>query len=387
MGAMMRNELNDTATLQAMEFCVQQIRRNLHEFTERFQDAASVDGFYKPIENTYWTTGFWTGQIWLAYEFCADKAFLEAALKQVDSFHQRIVDKVEVDHHDMGFLYSLSCVAGYKLTGSETGKEAAIMAADQLMARFHPKGGFLQAWGSMDAPENHRLIIDCLLNLPLLYWATEVTGDEKYQEIALIHTKTALDNVIREDYSTHHTFYFDQETGSPEYGETCQGYNNESAWARGQAWGVYGTALSYKYTKDPKYIDIFKHVSEFYLSRLPEDMVPYWDLIFTDGSAEPRDSSSAAIVACGFLEMAKYLEGDDQRFYKKKAEEMIQSLIANYLVQDINQSNGLLLHGTYSKHSPFNTCNHYGVDECTSWGDYYFMEALTRLLGDWEMYW
>ena len=158
----------------------------------------------------------------------------------------------------MGFLYSPSCVAGYKLIGSEKGKEAAIKAAEQLITRFHPVGEFIQAWGAMNEPDNYRLIIDCLLNLPLLYWASEETGDTKYKEIAEKHIHTAIANVIREDFSTWHTFFFDMQTGRPLRGATCQGYRDGSAWARGQAWGVYGSALAYKYTKRKEYITIFK---------------------------------------------------------------------------------------------------------------------------------
>lgn len=216
---------------------------------------------------------------------------------QIDSFLNRIENKIEVDHHDMGFLYSPSCVAGYKLTGNETGRKAAILAADQLIRRFHPVGNFIQAWGAMDAPENYRLIIDCLLNLPLLYWASEETGDPKYRDIAEKHIHTAVANVIREDHSTWHTFFFDMKTGAPDHGATCQGYRDGSAWARGQAWGIYGMALAYKYTEREEYIQKFRDVTDFFLAHLPKDMVPFWDLEFTDGDDQPRDSSSASIAA------------------------------------------------------------------------------------------
>lgn len=379
--------LTEEQVKEALNESVAMIRRNLETYTYHFQDAASTNGIYKPIENTYWTTGFWTGEIWLAYEYTNDPVFKYAAMIQVESFLDRIVKKIEVDHHDMGFLYSLSCVAAYKLTGDERAKRAAILAADQLITRFRVPGNFLQAWGSLDDPKNYRLIIDCLLNLPLLYWASEVTGDVKYEEIALKHIKTALDNVIRDDNSTHHTFYFDPTTGAPLYGETCQGYDNTSAWARGQAWGIYGAALSYRYTKNEEYIETFRKVSTFFLEHCPSDQVPYWDLVFSDGSREPKDSSSAAIAVCGFLEMAKYLDEDESVKYIDMAHTMMNSLIQNYTVKDPNQANGLLLHGTYSKKSPFNTCTEYGVDECTSWGDYFYMEALTRMYKDWNLYW
>lgn len=371
----------------ALEEATKQILNQLPNFTRAFPKAYSENGFYQPIPNIDWTTGFWTGEIWLAYEYSQDKRLLVAANKQVESFLDRIEKKIEVDHHDMGFLYTPSCVAAYRLTGNTVAKKAALLAADQLISRYQEKGEFLQAWGSMDAPENYRLIIDCLLNVPLLYWATEETGNLKYKEIGLKHTHTALNNVIRDDASTWHTFFFNRETGLPDHGATCQGYKDGSAWARGQAWGVYGLALAYAYTKEPDYIELFRRVTKYYLDHLPEDLVPYWDLCFKDGDDEPRDSSSASIVSCGLLEMAKYLEPDEAEYYTRLAKEMMYSLVNGYAIKDPAVSNGLVAHSTYSKRSPYNTCNHYGVDECNIWGDYFYMEALTRLTKDWKKYW
>lgn len=383
---------NDVAA--AMDFALEQVKDNLKEFTYQFKKAYSEGGFYKPTENVNWTTGFWTGQVWLAYEWAKQEgdetgadALKNAGEIQIDSFMERITKKIEVDHHDMGFMYSPSCVAGYKLVGSETGKKAAILAADQLISRFHPVGEFIQAWGPMDQPENYRFIIDCLLNLPLLYWATEETGDGKYREIAEKHIHTAVANVIREDYSTWHTFFMNMETGAPDHGATCQGYRDGSAWARGQAWGVYGMALAYRYTGRKEYIEDFKHVTGYFLDHLPEDLVPYWDLEFGDGADEPRDSSSASIAACGMLEMAKYMEAEDAAYYTGIARKLMKSVVDSYAVKDKAESNGLVLHSTYSKKSPYNTCTPEGVDECNIWGDYFYMEALIRLSGDWNPYW
>ena len=306
---------------------------------------------------------------------------------QVASFLHRIENKIDVDHHDMGFLYSPSCVAAYKLNGNMDARKAALLAADQLIARYHPVGEFIQAWGSMDAPENYRLIIDCLLNLPLLYWASEETGDDKYRKIAQKHIHTAVKNVVREDYSTWHTFYFDRKTGAPDHGATCQGYRDGSAWARGQAWGVYGCALAYKYTECGEYIELFRHVTQYFLEHLPQDMIPFWDLEFTDGDDQPRDSSAASIAACGMLEMIKFMDEKEAAVYERYARQLMKSLYERYAVKDPRVSNGLVLHSTYSNHSPYNTCDHCGVDECNAWGDYFYMEAMTRLHKDWNLYW
>lgn len=381
-------EITDSEVGAALDAASAQVIRNLPKFTHCFQKAYSENGFYQPTENRDWTTGFWTGEIWLAYEHTKNPALKEAGEIQMKDFLNRIEEKIDVETHDLGFLYSPSCVAGYKLTGSQVGRMAALKAAEELITRFHEKGEFIQAWGPLNAPDNYRLIIDCLLNLPLLYWATEETGEEKYRQVAEKHIHTALANVIRPDFSTWHTFFFNRETGAPDHGATCQGYRDGSAWARGQAWGVYGTAVGYKYTKRESYIPIFKGVTEYFLRHLPEDLVPYWDLEFGDGNEDqPRDSSSASIAACGMLEMAKYLPSKEAAYYISIAKRLMKSVVDHYAVKDPSQSNGLVLHSTYSNHSPYNTCNHYGVDECNIWGDYFYMEALTRLYKDWNIYW
>lgn len=385
-------EVDKVEIKAAMGKAVKQVERNLPEFTEQFPGANSFELFYKPGPNVDWTTGFWTGEIWLAYENAATEKekeeFRRAGEIQVQSFLERITNRVNVDHHDMGFLYSLSCVAAYKLTGMEKAKKAALLAADNLLSRFQPVGKFIQAWGEMGAKDNYRFIIDCLLNIPLLYWAFEETGEEKYRDVAEQHIHTALANVIREDNSTWHTFFMDPETGKPDHGATCQGYKDGSAWARGQAWGVYGTALGYRYTKREEYIGYFKRITDYFLNHLPEDLCPYWDLTFGDGDDEPRDSSSAAIAACGMLEMSKYMGEEDREFYTSAALKIMEQMIAKYSVKDPLISNGQLLAGTYSKKTPYNTCAEAGVNECVIWGDYFYMEALNRILDpDWEMYW
>ena len=378
--------ISNQAAAAALDEAVEQVRINLPLYTDNCQNHSSVDNIYPPCDNVQWTCGFWPGEVWLSYERTGDETFKQAAMTLVQSFDHRIRNKIEVDHHDMGFLYSPSCVAAYKLTGDKTARDAAILAADQLIRRFQPKGQFIQAWGEMGAPENYRYIIDCLLNLPLLYWASEVTGDEKYADIAHRHITTCLANSFRPDGSTYHTFFMNPD-GTPSHGATCQGYKDDSFWARGQAWGVYGSVLSYRYTKNPQYLDTFRKALAFYMQRLPDDLIPYWDMVFTTGSGEPRDSSSAAIVACGLLEACKWVDAEEAAGYDALARRMLTSLVEKYAVTDHKPGAGQILHGTYSKKSPYNTCTPEGVDECTSWGDYFYMEALTRLTKDWQLYW
>jgi len=379
--------ITDEEVRQALDFATAQVRRNLPDFTYKAQNHSSVGNVYPAVENTQWTAGFWPGEIWLAYEHSGDKLFQYAAQIQVQSFLHRIENRIETDHHDMGFLYSPSCIAAWKLVGDEDGRRAALLAADQLLERYQPVGQFIQAWGRKDNPGEYRYIIDCLLNLPLLYWAARETGEDRYRQIALTHARTTLAHSIRPDNSTYHTFYMDPQTGGPVRGVTKQGYSDDSFWARGQAWGIAGMALSYRYERIDDYRDTFARLLDFYLKRLPQDLVPVWDLVFSEQDGEPRDSSSASIVACGLLEMADIVEGDDAARYRDLARRMVKSLAEHYAVKDHAVSNGLVLHGTYSKKTPHNTCRGEGVDECVSWGDYYYMEALTRLSRVWSSYW
>ena len=371
----------------ALDTAAELVKKNTDEFFDCFPKANSENNFYEKSYNTDWTEGFWTGEVWLAYERCGDERLKEAALCQVESFLNRIEKHINVDHHDMGFLYTPSCVAAYMLTGSEKGKKAALMAADNLMTRFQEKGQFFQAWGAMDDRDNYRLIIDCLMNMPLLFWASEVTGDSRYSDKAKAHIKTAMDYVVREDNSTYHTYFFDPDTGESVRGVTNQGNRDGSAWARGQAWGIYGSALAYEKTGNEAYIDIFRRVADYFIEHLPEDLVPYWDFDFDTGSSEPRDSSAGVIAVCGMLEMAKRLPENEARYYTAAAKRILKAVMDMCAVESAQQSNGLLLHGTYARKTPTNSCHNGGVDECNTWGDYFYMEALTRLTKNWELYW
>ncbi len=394
-------EISTQEAQTALERCVVQVRRNIPDFLTKSQNHSSVQTVYPPCANEQWTCGFWPGELWLAFSLTGDTAFRNAGREQVKSMAYRIEHKIAVDHHDMGFLYSPSCVAAWKLVQDKDARRAALLAADQLLSRYQEKGGFLQAWGAMGTPENYRYIIDCLLNTPLLYWTTAETGDKNYADKARLHTATCMRHSIREDGSTYHTFFMDIATGKPIRGETCQGYADDSVWARGQAWAVYGTALACRHDFHEEYREAFSKTAAFFLSRLPKDNVPYWDMIFNDdnavhdGETEPRDSSSASIVACGMLEMAAQLRkqgsAEDRAFAtdcEHNARVLLKALADGYAVKEGSVSNGLVLHGTYSKKSPYNTCTPEGVDECVSWGDYFYMEALVRLLNpDWDSFW
>ncbi|GAB6167997.1 glycoside hydrolase family 88 protein [Clostridium carnis] len=368
---------------EAIEHTIKQIDANMEYFKDKFPSSATKENTYGIIENIEWTDGFWTGLLWLAYEYTGNEKYRELADKNVASFKNRVDKDIEIDHHDLGFLYSLSCVSGYKLTGSEVAKEASIKAANKLISRYQEKGEFIQAWGELGSKDHYRFIIDCLLNIPLLYWASEATGDNKYREMADKHFVTSCNNVIRDDASAFHTFYMDPETGKPLKGVTRQGYSDDSAWARGQAWGVYGIPLNYKSAKNPHSFNLYKGMTNYFLNRLPEDNVCYWDLIFNDGSGHSKDSSAAAIAVCGMHEMNKYIpEVDEEKeVYKYAMHNILRSLIKNYTHEDVEAGKPVLLHGVYSWHSGK------GVDEGNIWGDYFYLEALIRFYKDWELYW
>ena len=384
-----RNEFLSTPAItkeelvNAFEECLKQVDLNMEYFKDKFPWSATKGNKYPIIENIEWTDGFWTGMLWLAYEYTNDPKYKELADKNVESFLHRVENRIELDHHDLGFLYSLSCVSAYKLTGNEKAKRAAILAADKLLERWQDVGEFLQAWGENGNPEHYRFIIDCMLNIPLLYWTTEVTGDPKYADYAQRHFNTSCKYVIRDDASAYHTFYMDPVTGGPVRGATRQGFSDDSSWARGQAWGIYGIPLNVRYTHQMECTELWKGMLNYFLNRLPEDNICYWDLIFTDDPEQSRDSSAAAVAVCGMLEMDKNLSDDDpdKAVYKGARDNILRSLMQNYTSKNHEAGDPILYHGVYSWHSGK------GVDEGNIWGDYYYMEAILRQLKEWDSYW
>lgn len=368
---------------RSIDFILTKIDRNLATFGDRFPAPSSIDGVYAPIDNVEWTNGFWTGMLWLAYEVTRDRHYLNAAQSHVVSFKRRVESRTNIDHHDLGFLYTLSCVSAYRLTGSDLAKDAALQAAELLLHRYLPIAGIIQAWGDLSDPaQRGRMIIDCNLNLPLLYWATQITGEPRFREAADMHIARAAAHIVRSDASTFHTFYMDAETGEPLHGKTHQGHSDNSCWARGQAWGIYGFPLVYRYNADAGLLVLAKKLANYFLNRLPDDGICYWDLHFTSGP-EPRDSSAAAIAACGLLELERSLPLLDPHRpqYQGAAWVMIQELSRAYLTTDSPSANGVLKHAVY--HMP----NRVGVDESCIWGDYFYFEALVRLSRTWRPYW
>lgn len=377
----------------AIRFALDRVDANLAPFSDIYPDDTTVHDVYQPRKspagmpvgsNIGWTTGFWPGMIWLAYEFTKDEKYRRAGEHHIKNFGERMADKLDVDHHDLGFLYTPTCIAPWRLTANADGKRVALQAADQLMHRFWDKAGIFQAWGKMDDPEQRgRTIVDSLMNMPLLYWASGVSKDGRFRAAAYRHTCQLRDHFVRQDNTTFHTFYFDAESGAARFGKTAQGAADNSCWARGQAWAIYGFVLGYAYTHDASLLQTACRIADYFLAHLPADKVAYWDLVFSDGSSEERDSSAASIAVCGLQEIARSLPaGPEQQRYASAAHDILASLAATYTSSDVPGANDLLRHGVYSK--PGGN----GVNEGNLWGDYFYMEALMRSQQpDWKMYW
>jgi len=388
----------DAATVSAaLDAALQTVQRNitLHGDAypddttrgDRYQIRPAIPGF--PVgANRGWTTSFWVGQQWLAWELTGDEQYRAAAQRHAVDFAQRVRAEHDLDTHDLGFLYSLGSLTAARLAESEAeradARDAGLDAAEHLMRRFLEPAGIIQAWGDLSDPQQSgRTIIDSLMNMPLLTWAHEQTGDERFADAVRRHTAQLREHILRPDNSTFHTFYWDTVTGEPLRGATEQGAFDDSCWARGQAWGVYGFAINYRATGDERLLESAWRCAEYFLSHLPADGVPYWDLVYTDENPAPRDSSAAAIAACGFLELAR-VDPDAERAARAHAlaETLVADLIAGYTPAQPGDADGLLLHSVYDL--PKDN----GVDEGTLWGDYFYLEALTRLVRpEWVMYW
>ncbi|WP_284645142.1 glycoside hydrolase family 88 protein [Paenibacillus silviterrae] len=367
---------------EAIEDAVGKIRRNLEQNGPRFPHITN-EKRYEWSANEDWIEGFYTGMVWLCYEYSHDTFFQEQARHQVENFRQRLEQRICLEHHDIGFLYGLSVLAKWIVERDEEARRLSVAAADHLLGRWRGKGGFLQAWGPEDDERNGgRIIIDCLMNLPLLYWASETTGDPVYREVAWKQAELSRRYLVRGDDSSYHTFYFNRENGHPIGGGTHQGYQDGSTWTRGQAWGIYGFALSYRYSGDEAFLRTSKRMLHYYLEHLPEDHVPYWDFDVPVDENTSRDSSAAAIVACGMLELLELLPAGDQdrEWISAGLERTMDSLVKHYATIG-ETSEGLLKHGSY--HVRGNN----GLDDYMIWGDYYYLEALMRLERSVPGYW
>jgi unsaturated chondroitin disaccharide hydrolase len=373
---------------QAYELCVAKIRANLPRMADEVKSFAwAVDGdYFQNPEGFYeignWTTSFFTGMAALAFETSRDPFFLQQLYRLAESYERKLAEHGMDTMHDLGFLYVLYSVALFRQTGDRRHRHTALRAADELARRFDLTGGYIRAWGRMDEEDGEYAglaIIDCLMNLPLLFWAAAATGYRFYRDIAVKHVDTALRFLIRDDASVYHAYRFDPRTGAAVGGANYCGYGIESHWARGTAWAIYGFALAYGYTGDLRYLETARKLAAKFLECLDAEWVPVWDFRLRPDEPPLRDSSAAAVAVCAFYELLKHDPADT--LLARPAEQILTRLCApEYLDSDASCS-GLLKRGQIGNGSGKARYAY------TSWGDYFFMEALARKVHGVKGYW
>ena len=374
---------------KALKIALDTLKKGAEKFGDNLVEPAGEWGWYytyKPTDKITWTTSMWTGMYWLAYQLTGDGFYRNVAESHMKHYVEAAKDPKNFSDHDTGFKYIPSCVAAYKLTGNEEAKAIALKAAEALLEHCCPVNKFIIRIGK-GLPEQpydwYRMLVDSMLNVELLFWAYEQTGDKRYYEFAEGHCKMSAKYLIREDGSSYHHYQFDPVTKEPVKGVTLQGNRDESCWSRGHSWLVLGFPTVYKYMKDAEIFNIMDAVSNYLLDNLPHDYIPYWDFDFSDGSIEPRDTSTGAISACGLLEMCKYLSDDSEqkKWYKNAAHRLVDALIDKAAIHDIKQDSligGVVGARTFNMH----------VSICQTYGDYFYLEALARILKpDLDFFW
>jgi rhamnogalacturonyl hydrolase YesR len=326
-------------------------------------------GELKVVASGDWTSGFFPGELWYLYAFTHNNNWKQEAEKFTANIEK---EKYNGTTHDMGFKVYCSFGTGYQLTKDEHYKQVIIQAAKTLATRFKPTVGTLRSWDHSKDKWGFPVIIDNILNLELLFEATKLTGDSSFYKIAVSHANTTMKNHFRKDFSTYHVVDYDTITGEVVKKTTHQGYADESAWARGQAWALYGYTMCYRETKNPAYLQQAEHVAAFILHHpnMPGDLVPYWDFNAPNIPNEPRDASAAAVIASGLYELSWYSKNEKE--YRKAANKIIESLTNKYR-SPIRENKGfILLQSTGSK--PSNS----EVNVPLCYADYYYLEALMR---------
>ena len=322
-----------------------------------------------------WTSGFFPGALWYMYELTGDQYWADKAAR-----HTEILEEVQynVEHHDTGFMIGCSYGNGLRLIGKEEYKPIMVQAAKSLCTLFRPAAGVTMSWGPSNGTAKRKgwqcaVIIDNMMNLELLFEASKLTGDPSFAEIAVSHADRTLVNHYRPDYSCYHVVDYNPETGEVNTKQTAQGYDDESVWSRGHAWGIYGFTMMYRYTQDPRYLAQAEKAADFMLNHpnMPEDLVPYWDLLCPEIPNTYRDASSAAIISSALYELSTY--SANGAFYKEKADKMIESLSAAPYRPELGSSHGFLLLSSVTS-IPHGV----DIDVPLNYADYYYLEALVR---------
>ncbi|WP_405607853.1 glycoside hydrolase family 88 protein [Polaribacter sp. Asnod1-A03] len=318
-----------------------------------------------------WCSGFFPGALWFAYEYSGDESTKDQAAKF--TLPIKTIAYTKADNHDIGFMVYGSYGNGYRLTGNKEYKEVLLAAADTLATLYNPKVGSILSWPSQMHKFKHNTIIDNMMNLELLFWAAKNGGSQDLYDIAKSHAEITMKHIVRKDSAVYHVGSFDENTGEFLRGYTHQGYADESMWARGQTWGIYGFSIAYRETGEQAFLDTAIKLTDHYINRLPEDKIPYWDFDDPKIPNAPKDASAAGVAACGMLELSTLVKDEKLKAkYYNAAVSYIKELSTDkYLSGDTNQA--LLLHST--GHYPNNS----EIDVPIVYADYYFMEALVRL--------
>lgn len=319
-----------------------------------------------------WCAGFWPGVLWYDYEYTGDEKIRQEAERFTASLE--FLSHTPAFDHDLGFLVFCSYGNGYRLTHNPQYRQVILDTADTLATLYNPKVGTILSWPRECRPNGwpHNTIMDNMINLEMLFWAAKENGDSTLYNIAVSHADKTMQCHFRPDYTSYHVAVYDTITGNFIKGCTHQGYRDDSMWARGQSWAIYGFTVVYRETRDPKYLDFVQKVADVYLKALPDDYVPYWDFSDPDIPNAPRDASAACVTASALLELSTYLDVEKSGQYRLAAERMLASLSSDkYQSRDNKPS--FLLHSV--GHWPAGS----EVDAAIIYADYYYIEALLRL--------
>jgi hypothetical protein len=317
-----------------------------------------------------WTSGFLSGSLWNLYRNTTDATIKQKAETWMSGIESQ---KGNTSSHDVGFIINNSFGNGYKLTNNTAYKSVNLTAANSLASRYSSIVGCTRSWDSVST--EFKVIIDNMMNIELLFWASKNGGDQKLYDMAVSHATKTMQNHMRADGSVYQLVIYNPTNGAVISKGGTQSYSNESTWARGQAWAIYGFTMTYRETKDSKFLDAARKAADYYIKNIPTDKVPYWDFNAPKTLTEPRDSSAAAIAASGLLELSKIeVDQTNKSKFKTFADETLKSLSSSSYLAKGTTNKAILLHGTYNK-------NKDEFDSGTIWGDYYFLEAINRYFG------
>lgn len=364
----------------ALEYCHGKVKKSLSELGKNGYDYTMMPRNIAPDGKEWncrkatcdeWCAGFWPGVLWYDYESTQDPEILKQAENYTASLEY--LSRTPAFDHDLGFLVFCSYGNAYRLTHDKKYKEVILNTADTLATLFNPKVGTILSWPrNVEMLGGHNTIMDNMINLEMLFWASKNGGPRNLYDIAVKHAETTMKNHFRPDYTSYHVAVYDPDNGKFIKGMTHQGYADDTMWARGQSWAIYGYTMVYRETGDPRFLDFAKKVTNVYLDRLPADYVPYWDFDDPKIPAASRDASAAAVVASALLELQCYCEGAEKARYLDAAYRMINSLNADRYRSPSTRSS-FLDHST--GHRPAGS----EIDYSIIYADYYYIEALNRL--------